>query len=153
MKKEGLMETISSAEEIKDELQTSVSDAKQGKLKVGAVVRLIVLIIAWINQVAAAFGSYEVPNVSPSVVYIIATVITISVTLYSYWKNNSWSLNAKTADAILEVLRETGITSDEVVGAIGTLVDEYTSKRTGETDAEDTAEEEPTSEDNSSSFT
>lgn len=123
MKSDELKTTIDTTKDIKEGLVASIADAKQGKLKVGAVVRLIVLAIAWINQIATTFGTYSVPNVSPEVVYIIATVITVAVTLYSYWKNNSWSMNAKTADAVLDVLRETGITTDELADAVGGLLE------------------------------
>ena len=109
-------------EELKEELQVSIADAKQGKLQIGAVVRLIVMAVAWINQVVATFGAYDLPKISDSTVYVIATVITIVVTLYGYWKNNSWTLNAKTADAVMDVLRGSGITSDQLVDAISDII-------------------------------
>jgi SPP1 family holin len=120
--------TVKSSTELKQELETAVSDAKDGKIQVGAVVRLIVLVIAWINQVAVTIGGYSIPDVADSVVYLIATTITIAVTLYAYWKNNSWSLNAKTADAIYDVLSSSGITVDEVANAVGDIVDSQKKK-------------------------
>ena len=143
MNSENLKGTISSAAELKEELQTSIADAKQGKLQVGAVVRLIVMAIAWINQVAATFGAYDVPKISDSTVYVIATVITIVVTLYGYWKNNSWTLNAKTADAVLGVLRESGITTDELVDAVSDIIDKGDVEEVAaETEADNTTENE-----------
>lgn len=129
-----LKETINDTVELKTELETAVSDAKDGKVQVGAVVRLIVLVIAWLNQLAVTFGGYSIPAVSESAVYLIATAITIIATLYVYWMNNSWSLNAKTADAILKLLENSGITVDEVVNAIGDIVDKQNEKKTKNTE-------------------
>lgn len=120
---QNLKETIESAQEVKENLNTAIEAVKGGKLQVGAVVRLIVLLIAWINQIAVTFGLYSVPDLSPSVIYIIATIITIIATVYSYWKNNSWTSNAKTADVILNLMKTTGITTDDICDAVGTIID------------------------------
>lgn len=122
---------IASAGELKDSLQLAISDAQNGKLQVGAVVRLIVLAIAWLNQIAVTFGVFSVPNLDPSVIYIIATIITIVATLYSYWQNNSWTPNAKVADAVFDVLQNSGVSADELAEAIGSLID---SKKESEND-------------------
>lgn len=95
----------------------------------GAVIRLIALIIAWLNQLAVTFGTYTIPTLGESTVYLIATGITIAITLYSYWKNNSWTANAKTADAVFDLLKNAGISMDDVCNAIGSVVDSRNDKK------------------------
>lgn len=125
---DNLKQTIDSTEDVKENLETTVADAKEGKIQVGAVVRLVVLIVAWINQIAVTVGGYSVPNLSDSEVYLIATAITIVATIVAYWHNNSWTLNAKTADAILEALESSGITADAVISAVCDVIDSRSKK-------------------------
>lgn len=119
-----LKNIVQSTSEVSDVFKTTISDAKQGRAQVGAIVRLLVLVIAWLNQIAVTFGGYTVPHVSEDVIYLIATAITIAVSVYAYWKNNSWTSNAKTADAVLNVLKNTGITIDDLAEAVGGLLDD-----------------------------
>ena len=121
--KTNLRETINSTNEVVDALKSTVADAKDGKVKLGVIVRLVLLVIAWVNQIAVIYECYNLPNISEDVVYLIATTITVTITVIVYWKNNSWTINAKTADAILDLLRDSGISSDDIIDAIVNIVD------------------------------
>lgn len=125
---ENLKNIVQSTSEVSDVFKATISDAKQGKAQVGAVVRLLVLVIAWLNQIAVTFGGYTVPHVSEEVIYLIATAVTIAVSAYAYWQNNSWTTNAKTADAVLAVLKDTGVTIDDLAAAVGKLMDDAQAK-------------------------
>lgn len=113
-----IINAVGTTEDVVNNLKTTVENANNGKLQVGAVVRLVLLVIAWLNQIAVIFGFYEIPAVPEAVTYLIAIAITVAITVISYWKNNSWTTNAKTADAIFDLLKNTGITSDAVVDAV-----------------------------------
>jgi SPP1 family holin len=115
--------TAETTQAVKEKLASTVSQAKEGKLQIGAVIRLVALIITWINQIAVTFGGYSIPYVSDSVIYLISTTITIIATAVVYWMNNSWTVNAKTADAILEALDSSDITADDVVDAVCDVID------------------------------
>lgn len=115
--------TAETTQAVKEKLESTVSQAKEGKLQIGAVIRLVALIITWINQIAVTFGGYSIPYVSDSVIYLISTTITIIATAVVYWMNNSWTVNAKTADAILEALDSSDITADDVVDAVCDVID------------------------------
>lgn len=130
---EDLKNIVQSTTEVSDVFKATISDAKQGKTQVGAVVRLIALAIAWLNQIAVTFGGYTVPHVNEEVIYLIATVITFAVSAYTYWKNNSWTTNAKTADAVMTVLNNTGITIDDLAEAVGKLMDDARAGDRGDT--------------------
>lgn len=131
---ENLKNIVQSTSEVSEVFKTTVSDAKQGKAQVGAVVRLLVLVIAWLNQIAVTFGGYTVPHVSEEAIYLIATAITLAVSVYAYWKNNSWTPNAKAADAVMTVLNNTGVSIDELAAAVGALMDNAHAAEAGNDD-------------------
>uniref|UniRef100_UPI0032203EDA hypothetical protein n=1 Tax=Turicimonas muris TaxID=1796652 RepID=UPI0032203EDA len=59
---QNLKDSIASTQEVKANLGSAVTAAKEGKIQVGAVIRLIALIIAWLNQLAVTFGTYTIPT-------------------------------------------------------------------------------------------
>ena len=120
---ERLNSTIDNTQDIINQFQNALSASKQGNLKVGTVVRLIVLVIAWINQIGVMFGLYTIPAANENVTYLIATIVTVVVSLVSYWKNNSWTTSANTADDIMAMLKNTGVTREQLVAACADMVD------------------------------
>ena len=117
-----LRQSMNSTNDVIEALKTTIDDSKDGKVNNSTIIRLVVLVIAWINQIAVTFGCYEVPNISQDAIYLIATTITIAITVVSYWKNNSWTSNAKTADAILDLITNSGITSEDISEALINLI-------------------------------
>jgi SPP1 family holin len=114
-------EDESGEDSLKEEVNPIQAAANAG-VQVGSVVRLILMLISWINQVAVTFGTYSIPEIPESVTYIIATIITIAVSLYSYWKNNSWTKGAKAGDKVMQIVNSTGIDTDEALVALGTAL-------------------------------
>ena len=79
------------------------------KVKPETILRTIVLIIALINQALAIFGREALPITEDEVyeVYrVITYIITLVVSLWAWWKNNSFTLPAIKADEYLEQLRK-----------------------------------------------
>lgn len=78
------------------------------KLKVSAdtVARTIVLIIALINQVIAIKGG-EALHLNEDTVYQTVTLLfTIGASIWSFWKNNSFTQPALQADKVLKDLKK-----------------------------------------------
>lgn len=98
------------------------------RVNVSAISRLIWLVIAWLNQILVMFGVYTIPTLSESENYILASVLTVIATTWSYWRNNSWSDHAKMGDAILALLRDTNIDTYHLLDAIKTVVEEAQTK-------------------------
>lgn len=73
----------------------------------GTIVRTILLVLAWINQILA------LNNISPIPVdeVTISTLITGVISLWTWWKNNSLSKEALQADEHLKYLKANKITS------------------------------------------
>lgn len=72
----------------------------------GTIARTIVLILALANQVLAMCGK-QVLNIADDDIYqIVSIVFTISASVWSWWKNNSFSVNAINADKYLNKLKK-----------------------------------------------
>lgn len=75
------------------------------KVKAETIIRTIVLILALANQVLAIMGKQAIPVTEDEVYQLVTLLITIGAALWSWWKNNSFTLPAIKADEYLEKLR------------------------------------------------
>lgn len=75
------------------------------KVKPDTIIRTIILIIALANQALAIMGKEAIPVTDDQVYQLITLVITIIASLWTWWKNNSFTLPAIKADEYLEKLR------------------------------------------------
>ena len=79
------------------------------KVKTETIIRTIVLILALINQALAIFGKEALPITEEEVYEVyrfITYIITLVVSLWAWWKNNSFTIPAIKADEYLEQLRK-----------------------------------------------
>lgn len=68
--------------------------------------RTIILLIALINQVLAILGKGKI-DIAENDIYQICTLIaTVISTIWAWWKNNSFSVSAQQADAIMATLEQ-----------------------------------------------
>lgn len=67
----------------------------------GTIARLICLTLALVNQVLVMTGHSVLPIEDQTIELIVTNVWTIAAAVWGYWKNNSWTLNARKADAYL----------------------------------------------------
>lgn len=76
------------------------------KVKPDTIIRTIILILALANQVLAIMGKQAIPVTEDEVYQLVTLLITIGAALWSWWKNNSFTLPAIKADEYLEKLRK-----------------------------------------------
>ena len=76
------------------------------KVKTETIIRTVVLILALINQVLAITGRQAIPITEDEVYQLITLVVTIAAALWSWWKNNSFTIPAIKADEYLEQLKK-----------------------------------------------
>lgn len=76
------------------------------KVKAETIIRTIILIIALANQALAIMGKQSIPVTEDEVYQLVTLLITIGAALWSWWKNNSFTLPAIKADEYLEKLRQ-----------------------------------------------
>ena len=69
--------------------------------------RLIILVITLINMVLNQFGITYFTNEDINEWYdVISVFVAVVSSLWCMWKNNSFTLNAQTADKVLKNLRD-----------------------------------------------
>ena len=67
----------------------------------GTIARLLCLILALGNQVLVMTGHSVLPIENQTIELVVTNVWTIAAAVWGYWKNNSWTLKARKADAYL----------------------------------------------------
>lgn len=76
------------------------------KTKASTIARTVILVVALANQILAILGRDTIP-LAENDVYQFATIgLTIGSSVWSWWKNNSFTRNAKRADIYLGELRK-----------------------------------------------
>ena len=78
------------------------------------IIRMIVLGITLLNQVLVAFGVNPLPFSNEVLYEIVSIIITIGVSLYTAWKNNSWTIAAKIGDKIMHAIKNGSLTAEKV---------------------------------------
>ena len=69
--------------------------------------RLIILVLTLINMILNKFGITYFANEDINQWYdVISVFVTVASSMWCMWKNNSFTLNAQTADKVLKNLRD-----------------------------------------------
>lgn len=76
------------------------------KIKSDTIARTIVLFLALANQLLAVMGKEVLPFTNDEVYQLVSLVATIITSGVAWWKNNSFTANARRADFYLNTLRE-----------------------------------------------
>ena len=93
-----------------------ISKNTTGKEKNSEVYRLILMIVAAINQFLVTFDLYQVSSINnDTLLKILSLILTVVAGAIGYWKNNSWTKEAKAADKVLESLKNQDITVTDVL--------------------------------------
>lgn len=75
-------------------------------MKKETIIRVVVLIILLINQFLIITGVTDFVVEENEVYEIISTIATTIMSLWTMWKNNSFTKNAQKADEYLKQLKE-----------------------------------------------
>lgn len=76
------------------------------KISKGTIVRTIMLVIVIINMILKACGKNIINIDENQVLTVLEYIIEIAVIAVNWWKNNSFTENAKKADEFLKTLKE-----------------------------------------------
>jgi len=83
------------------------------KVKTDTIARTIILGLVIINAVLKIMGIAPI-EIQESYIYDLVTAVTVVVVpIWTWWKNNSFTIGAIKADEILEIIREEGIPAVE----------------------------------------
>jgi len=78
------------------------------QVKTDTIVRTIVLIIALANQILAILGKEAFPVTEDQVYQIVTLIVTIAASVWSWWKNNSFTEAAIEGDKVKDRLKKRG---------------------------------------------
>lgn len=78
------------------------------KVSVETIVRTIVLAVTLLNQVLTMLGKNPLPFAEDELYALLTTAATVAATLWAWWKNNSFTSAAITADEYMEELKAQG---------------------------------------------
>lgn len=76
------------------------------KISKGTIVRTAVLAVALINSILTAFGINPLPFSDEQVYEAVSTAVTAAASLVAWWKNNSFTGAAITADGVMRELKD-----------------------------------------------
>lgn len=72
---------------------------------IGLYARIIAMVITTAISIAALLG-YNVPVVEENtMVAVIAAVLTVLVNIWNHWKNNNYTIEARTSQKILDQMK------------------------------------------------
>ena len=71
----------------------------------GTIARTICLGLALTNQILSATGHPVLPIEDEQINTLVTTGLTVATSLWSYWKNNSWTSAAIQADSEMKFLK------------------------------------------------
>ena len=69
------------------------------------IIRTVVLLIALLNQILLFIGKNPLPFSEEGTYEAVSLVASVGASLWAWWKNNSFSMQAVEADRYLEALR------------------------------------------------
>ena len=75
------------------------------KITKGTLIRTVILLLALINQVLSICGVSPIPIDDDTATNVISTLWTVIASVVTWWKNNSFTENAITADEYLSELK------------------------------------------------
>ena len=79
---------------------------KEEKISAGTIARTIILVLALVNQILAAFGKSPLNIASEDISTVVSLIFTIIAAIAAWWKNNSFTQAAITGDATMKQLKE-----------------------------------------------
>ena len=78
------------------------------------IVRTVVLFLLLVNQCLAIFGKEKLPFTEEEIYQGVSTLLTIGATIWAWWKNNSFTKEAITADEYKSSLKDCEVENEEV---------------------------------------
>lgn len=85
---------------------------KKRPITMGTLLRTVMQILAYLNQIIAVVGSTTFA--SASWYQWVSVAVTILITIVSYWYNNDWTNLAKTTNDIFNLVKDGKISRDEL---------------------------------------
>lgn len=76
------------------------------EIKSDTIARTIVLALALINQILAIAGKGTIPITEDTIYQVVTLIATIAASVWSWWKNNSFTKAAIEGDKVMNQLKK-----------------------------------------------
>ena len=86
---------------------------KTNNINAGTVTRTVLLALALINQVLVALGYNTLPFDNELITQVISILFTAGTSVWSWWKNNSFTKAARDADSYKEDIKSSAFVRQE----------------------------------------
>lgn len=93
----------------------NTNEETTGRTKVSAVYRLLFMLVALLNQFLVMFGLYPIEAMDTDGAKLLSLGICIIAGGIGYWKNNSWTPEAKAADKVMDSLKQQDVSITDVL--------------------------------------
>lgn len=90
-------------------------------MNVNVIARFVALAVVLINSILTMFNVNPIPFSQEEAYGIVSTVLTCSVAIYTAWKNNSITKEAKIADKVMVALKNGEYTLESLQKALDSL--------------------------------
>ena len=87
---------------------------KNPKVKIGAIARIIALVVVLANQCLVLFGREALPFTGEFAYQVVTYALTVVVVAVNAWYNNDITPLARTAGEFFDALKDGKITAEEV---------------------------------------
>lgn len=71
----------------------------------GTIIRTVLLILALVNQILTVMGITPLPIEDEQITQLLSLAFTIGTSIWAWWKNNSFTVEAVKADEYLKSLK------------------------------------------------
>lgn len=71
----------------------------------GTIIRTVLLILALVNQILTVMGITPLPIEDEQITQLLSLAFTIGTSIWAWWKNNSFTVDAVKADEYLKSLK------------------------------------------------
>ena len=71
----------------------------------GTIIRTVLLILALVNQILTVMGITPLPIEDEQITQLLSLAFTIGASVWAWWKNNSFTVEAVKADEYLKSLK------------------------------------------------
>lgn len=90
-------------------------------MDIKVVARFVALAIVLVNSILTIFNINPIPFSQEEVYGIVSTILTCAVAIYTAWKNNSVTKEAKMADRVMIALKNGEFTLESLQEALKVL--------------------------------
>lgn len=95
-------------------------DSKKADVAIGTILRLLFLIVAYVNQACDVLGAYDsfLTEDTKGLVTVVSLIATAVASVAAYWFNNSWTPEATVIDKVFATMKFTSKYCPDIADAV-----------------------------------